>query len=360
MNKSAVLLIACVALMVSAVLALAHTQEHPAETNLIAGKDTVVGTVKVWNDDETLHVLYETTGDWYLTETRFHVADSLDGIPHTRKGNPILGKFDQGGPCDPPAQQVEYQIDLDGWTEGTELYIAARVAVVSITSTDVPVELYGWGRSAESAAGIADSDTLGGAVEAGFALELDPGQTVWNMDQYCQGSPEIPEEVEEYATWPHYGTCGNTYEVRRFRASFDLPSGVEPDDVVDLVLHSPFYDGDVIPINDNMHLRLNGEDLGYRGTSYDAARMSDAMYETDRWYVAGSFGAEAAVLLQAGTNTLDIATEEFCKGGGMNRLDLRLTVLGPGDEGEAKNAWGEGTRFVTKGPRAMYFTYAVQ
>ena len=360
MKKSAVLLIGCVALMTSAALATAHTGEQPAETNLIAGKDTVVGTVKVWNGDETLHVLYETTGEWYLTETRFHVATSLDGIPHTRKGNPILGKFDHRGPCDPPAQEAEYQIDLDGWTEETQLYIAARAVVVNRASTEISVELYDWGRSAESAAGIADSGILGGAVEAGFALEVDPDQTVWNMDEYYQGAGEISEEVEQYATWPQYGACRDKYEVRRFRAFFDLLSNVELGDVVDVVLYSPFYDGDIIPINDNMYVRLNGEDIGSRGTSYDALRMPDSMYETDRWYDTGSFGAEAAVHLQTGVNTLDIAIEEFCGGGGMNRLDLKLTVLAPGDDGEAESAWGEGARFVTKGNWAMYFTYVVQ
>ena len=64
--------------------------------SLIAGQHIDVGTVTVSNDETYLYVTYETSGDWYLTETHLYVG-SEDGIPLNGAGNPKIGHFPYHG-----------------------------------------------------------------------------------------------------------------------------------------------------------------------------------------------------------------------------------------------------------------------
>jgi hypothetical protein len=96
---------------------------------LYAGQNTFVGHVAVWNDADDLHVQYLLVGDWKLAETHLHVATSLGGIPQTKKGNPIPGKFDYSMVHNPYVAQYTYVIDLDT-LGGTDLTIAAHAVVI--------------------------------------------------------------------------------------------------------------------------------------------------------------------------------------------------------------------------------------
>ncbi|KAB1196495.1 MULTISPECIES: hypothetical protein [Haloferax] len=58
------------------------------------GVGTNVGSVKLSCDGSNLSFAIETTGWWCLTETHVHVADTVDGVPTTGSGNPIVGHFD--------------------------------------------------------------------------------------------------------------------------------------------------------------------------------------------------------------------------------------------------------------------------
>jgi hypothetical protein len=53
----------------------------------MAGQNELAGTVKVWNEGDSLYVLYETLEPWCMTETYLAVASSLEGIPQSN-GNP--------------------------------------------------------------------------------------------------------------------------------------------------------------------------------------------------------------------------------------------------------------------------------
>ena len=118
---------------------MAHTEDDPYTENLWAGQNIDVGTVSVWNDAENLYVKYETTDDWYLTETHLHVATALGDIPQTKTGNPIPGHFDYPMEYDPPVQENTNVINLEdcGFEVGDELYIAAH-AVVQKVITEAP------------------------------------------------------------------------------------------------------------------------------------------------------------------------------------------------------------------------------
>lgn len=116
-------------------IAMAHTEEDPFVTDLIAGggnpKSAIdVGDVLVWNDNEYLYVKYTTTDGWVVTETHLAVADSLDGIPQTKKGNPIPGQFSCSMIHDPPVTEYTYVIPLT-WDPDMSLYIAAHARTVS-------------------------------------------------------------------------------------------------------------------------------------------------------------------------------------------------------------------------------------
>lgn len=89
----------------------AHTEGDPFTTTpLMAGQDIDTGHVAVWNDADTLYVKIVSTGDC-LKDTHVAVATDLDGIPHTKKGNPIPGQFEFSDPhaC---VQEYTYEIPL--------------------------------------------------------------------------------------------------------------------------------------------------------------------------------------------------------------------------------------------------------
>ena len=99
--------------------------------NLIAGQNTIVGNVTVSNDVENLYVTYTTMGDWHMTKTHLHVAESLVDIPQNKNSSPTPGKFEyKTDPHEPPVTDFTYTIPLNSWEPDTELYIAAHAVVV--------------------------------------------------------------------------------------------------------------------------------------------------------------------------------------------------------------------------------------
>ena len=100
---------------------------------MIAGRTINVGNVNVCNDDTTLTVTYEATGPWCLLKTDLHVATSENGVPQTKKGNPIPGHFDYGDEHD-CVGTVTFEIPLDeigedGVEPGDTVVIAAHAEV---------------------------------------------------------------------------------------------------------------------------------------------------------------------------------------------------------------------------------------
>jgi len=102
---------------------------EPTVTDLIASQHIKVGTVTVWNDGTYLYVQYSTMLGWFLTETHLAVATSMGDIPQTCGGNAIPGLFPYQTIHDPWVTEYTYVIDLNGWSVGTTLYIAAHAVV---------------------------------------------------------------------------------------------------------------------------------------------------------------------------------------------------------------------------------------
>lgn len=98
--------------------------------DLLADQDINVGYVQVCGDGDILTVEYVITEPgWVITQTHLAVADSLAGIPQTKKGNPKVGQFDYSLSHEPPVTSYAYPpIDVSGL--GDPLYIAAHAKVV--------------------------------------------------------------------------------------------------------------------------------------------------------------------------------------------------------------------------------------
>jgi hypothetical protein len=94
------------------------------------GVSTNIGEVSVWNDLTYLYVTYKISAPgWRMTKTHLHVATSLDDIPQTNKGNPVLGRFHYKGLFENGSGvEYMYKISLAGFN-GSPLYIAAHASV---------------------------------------------------------------------------------------------------------------------------------------------------------------------------------------------------------------------------------------
>ena len=118
---------------------------------LFAGQTTDAGTVTVANDETNLYVTFSTSDGWLLSETHLHVADSLAGIPQTKKGNPKVGNFAYQTTHDPEVTEYTYVIakadlGLDG---NNSMVIAAHAVVVKYDDAGNQIENEtGWGDGA--------------------------------------------------------------------------------------------------------------------------------------------------------------------------------------------------------------------
>lgn len=103
----------------------------PEVVALKAGQHIDAGTVTVMNDGQELTVEFRTSGEWYMSEVHLHIGSSPGDIPQNRGGNPQIGQFAYKETFGPASQYHEFTVDLaaNGWSAGTELYIAAHAVV---------------------------------------------------------------------------------------------------------------------------------------------------------------------------------------------------------------------------------------
>ncbi len=111
-------------------LGTAAARSHPS-IPLLAGRHTEVGTLDIDLSGEEVTVSYDTGATaWYLDETHLHIGASLEDVPRTPTGNPIIGQFDHTGEevTDGGTKVVYHGL---GVPEGTDELIIAAHAVVS-------------------------------------------------------------------------------------------------------------------------------------------------------------------------------------------------------------------------------------
>lgn len=92
--------------------------------DLLAGQTIDVGTLTICSDGT---VTFQTEEPWLLGETHLQVADSIDGIPQTKNGNPIPGKFMYSNEPDSPVDSITFS----GFDISDSNVIAAHAEVLA-------------------------------------------------------------------------------------------------------------------------------------------------------------------------------------------------------------------------------------
>ena len=160
------------------------TEYAPEEFDLYAGQYMLVGKVLVWNDDEKLCVTYQLDDDWFnegwrIYETHLAVAQTVAGIPQTKKGKAIPGQFDYGDDNLPGVESIQHCIpfddeELDSEIEcDNELVIAAHAKVKKLGGLEgleliLPDQVYLCIDSQPGPNGYFGATISGGTVFDGF------------------------------------------------------------------------------------------------------------------------------------------------------------------------------------------------
>jgi hypothetical protein len=123
-----------------------NVEWYPSATvfPILAGKNLNIGTVAVSNNLSFIHVAYQITApNWFMNESQVAIATTLGGIPQS-KGGPIPGQFPYKTIHNPVVTSFSYDIPLNTWTAGTELYVATHCSLQKIVGGIVTERQTGW------------------------------------------------------------------------------------------------------------------------------------------------------------------------------------------------------------------------
>lgn len=99
----------------------------PTTTPLIAGQNMTAGTVSVYNDATNIYVQYSLESPWLISDAHVAVATTLAGIPQTKTGNPIPGRFAYSATFDPELLTYTFAVPMAGnYYTGQTLFVAAH------------------------------------------------------------------------------------------------------------------------------------------------------------------------------------------------------------------------------------------
>ncbi len=108
----------------------AHAQTCPQTSALIAGQHYGAGLITIGNDDTYLYVNYATSSPWLMSEAHAAAATTIAGIPQSKAGNPIPGRFSYSATFDPQVTNYTFSIPLADLTSPTgEVFVAAHAVV---------------------------------------------------------------------------------------------------------------------------------------------------------------------------------------------------------------------------------------
>jgi hypothetical protein len=115
--------------------------DYGQAVNLIAGRNTVIGSVRCWIKGDSLHIRYSTDGGWVLTATQLIVVKSLQDIPLAADKNPKIGHFPLKQEHVPPVSECQYSLNTgDCGLNGVDNLVIAAHAETQLVSGDGRVE----------------------------------------------------------------------------------------------------------------------------------------------------------------------------------------------------------------------------
>ena len=126
----------------------AHAQVcgTPVETQLVAGQYYYAGTVRIFNDSSNIYVQYTTDTPWTISEAHAAVAATLQGLPQTKGGNPIPGRFAYSATFDPEVTSYTFVVPASGvFATNQTVYVAAHAVVQAPRSEGGSQTAWGYG-----------------------------------------------------------------------------------------------------------------------------------------------------------------------------------------------------------------------
>lgn len=105
---------------------------EPYIVPLLTHNGVEMGTVKVSNDMLDLTVTLQAADGWLLSESHAHAAESLEGFPLTKNGNPKVGRFLLSENHNPAVATWSYTLNLleSGFEQGEDIYLATHTVLV--------------------------------------------------------------------------------------------------------------------------------------------------------------------------------------------------------------------------------------
>jgi len=365
-----------------------HTADAPQVIDLLAGQTEKVGEVEVWNDEGFLYVKYIiTVPDWCLTETHIHVASELNLIPHTKKGNPIPGKFDYSECHTPCITEYTYEIELD-WEPCTELYIAAHAVVVKYGTVCVDFEEYSEYDTVSTVSTLAGdvnfymTDYSGMTNSLGL-LNINVGDTA----ALLHTADLFPVVAEEQTKDPDHNymdlsmqnivgfTVGGTYEDDWVRLDPQKTGagGKLLTDPPDVTQQYPFWEHaysnfqailmDFTQINMPKSVSFAGVDLDWNEVWYILYfdMNNTLIHIAIEGPPSGQSGDGVAFPISYSNPDIDkIVIWGNMNGGTPGKVGFAIDNICLEAVIQEETAWANGKRFVEKGNWATYFTYTVQ
>ncbi len=143
-------------------------------TNLIAGQNTVVGTVEVTVVGGYYNITYSVINGWCISETHLDVAESPENFPMTGSGNPKNGHFEYSDSHD-CVSSFTYEVPT---SEGE--YIAAH-AVVNCTSGTIE----DFAESLPETLNACTTEKGVDAVDSYFNLTVNDTALAGDYDAWC-------------------------------------------------------------------------------------------------------------------------------------------------------------------------------
>ena len=150
--------------------------------DLIAGQNTVVGSVTIDRTETDLVLIYSTVEGWDINLTHMSIGDCNEQwVPTTGSGNPKIGKFEHTEPHSINVNEVVYHVSLDVLPDYTDIYcFAAHAEVVGPTGGETA-----WAGNISEAEG--EGYVVKGFEGRSWATYIEAEQSACDVDD---GGPE--------------------------------------------------------------------------------------------------------------------------------------------------------------------------